>query len=683
MRPYQFALTLFAAAVVAGCGTTSTSTGGDTPKLAADVRLPALFTDHMVLQRGMKAPVWGWAAPGDAITVQLGEHHTTAKTNRDGEWHAKLGPLDAGGPYTLTISGRNTITLSDVLVGDVWLASGQSNMWWPVKSGDIGVADRDAEAAAANYPNIRFFSVPPVTSLKPKADLDAKGWVPCTPETVAPFSAVAYFFGRDLHQALNVPVGLIHSSWGGTVCEAWTSEGALRKLKDFDATLDQMAQAAPNMEKAEAEYLHALAAWNETLDGYDKGTREGVPLWADRELDTAEWRTAQLPGLWENAGYADLDGFMWYRKVVELPEEWAGHDLTLSLGPINDMDRTYFNGTLVGAHEGENFASVPRVYSVPGNLVVPQVNVVAVRVYDRGNVGGIYGNEEGLYLSLADMPDVAPIPLAGVWQNRPGAYLRDIPGQPEPPLLRAGNPNVPTVLYNAMIAPLVPYGIKGAIWYQGESNVDRAYQYRALFPAMISDWRKQWGQGDFPFVYVQLANFLPRVDEPTASAWAELREAQLMTLDLPKTGMATIIDIGEADNIHPQNKQEVGRRLSLWARHLANGESLVYSGPLYQSHTIAGNSVRIQFDHRGGGLTTPENVPLTGFAVAGADRKFVWADAQIEGDTVVVSSPAVPDPVAVRYGWANNPACNLYNAEGLPASPFRTDTWPGITVANK
>jgi sialate O-acetylesterase len=669
MRLAWLSLSILLAAILAGCGTTSTSDGGETPKLSADVRLPAIFTDHMVLQRDQKVPVWGWAGPGDTITVEINGQRTNARADRDGSWRASLSPMPAGGPHTLTVTGRNTITLNDVLVGEVWLASGQSNMWWPVMAGEYGVKDRKAEVAAANHPNLRFFTVPAATSLAPKIDCDATGWVACSPESVAGFSAVAYFFGRDLHQATGVPVGLIHSSWGGTVCEAWTSEGALKKLPDFAPLIQRMKDEAPNIEKAEADYQQAMAAWTAQLAGYDQGHEGEVPIWAARELDTTEWRTAQLPGLWENAGYPDLDGYMWYRKVLELPEDWAGKDLTLSLGPINDMDRTYFNGTLVGSHEGQTYASVPRTYSVPGSLVVPHVNVVAVRVYDQANVGGIHGNEDQLYVTLAGVADAPVIPLAGVWQNRPGAYLRDVPAAPEPPVLRSGDPNVPTVLYNAMIAPIVPYGIQGAIWYQGESNASRAYQYRTLFPAMISDWRAQWDQGDFPFLFVQLANFMKREDRPVESAWAELREAQAMTLDLPNTGMAVAIDIGEADDIHPQNKQEVGRRLSLWARHLAGGEQLVYSGPLYRAHQIEGNTIRIQFDHTAGGLKTLDQAPVTGFAIAGQD--------------VVVSSPAVPQPTAVRYSWGDNPDCNLYNAANLPASPFRTDTWPGMTSGNK
>ena len=616
----------FVAVILSGCATTPNST--DTANLSADVRLAPLFTDHMVLQREMKIPVWGWAAPGDKITVSLANRTATAKADQEGQWMARLSSLPAGGPHTLTVTGKNTVTLNDVLVGDVWLASGQSNMWWPLRQGDWGVANRDAEIAAANYPQMRFVAIPPVTSFTPKDHVETAGWLACSPETAPGFSGVAYFFARDMHKATGVPIGMIQSSWGGTICEAWASEEALRELPDFKAKLDQMDKDAPNLPKAEAEYQQAVAKWNADLASHDKGHQDGNPIWAAPELDLREWRTATLPGVWEKAGYEDLDGFMWYRKVVEVPAEWAGKDLTLSLGIINDMDRTWFNGTLVGKTEGPQSATVFRNYSVPGSAVVAGANVIAVRVYDMANVGGICGTVEDMYLSLAGAPDAPKISLAGEWRNRPSAYLRDIPPQPAAPLLREGEPNVPGVLFNAMIKPLVPYGMKGAIWYQGESNAGRAFQYRELFPAMSADWRAQWGQGDFPFLFVQLANFMPVAPEPGSSAWAELREAQLLTLKTPKTGMATIIDIGEAEDIHPQNKQEVGRRLALWARHYG-GEKLVYSGPLYASHSIEGNVVRIRFNHTGSELKTPDGAPLKGFAIAGADKKFVWAEARI------------------------------------------------------
>jgi sialate O-acetylesterase len=677
--PMRILTVLTLLGLMAGCGTTSPGTG---PKLSSDIRLAPLFTDHLVLQRNMNVPVWGWAAPGDRVEVSMNGSTVAAKANKDGKWIVELPAMTAGGPYSLEVKGNRTLTLNDVLVGDVWLASGQSNMWWPIKSGELGVANRDAEVAAANYPNIRLFTVPQTTSLVPRLDIEAGDWAACTPETAATFSAVAYFFGREMHAELGVPIGLIHSSWGGTLCEAWTSERALQALPDFAAKLKRMEEEAPHMEKAEADYQKAMERWNAKLASYDRGHEDGVPLWASRDLSTEEWNTMPLPGVWENQGYADLDGFMWYRKVLELPEAWRGKDLTLSLGPINDMDRTFFNGDLVGKHEGVGHAGTFRNYTVPGRLVVPHVNVVAIRVYDMGNLGGVYGNEQDMYVTLAGVPDAPRIPLAGVWQHRPSAYLRDIPARPAAPLMRAGEPNVPTVLYNAMIAPLVPYGITGAIWYQGESNAQRAFQYRSLFPAMIEDWRGRWGQGDFPFVYVQLANFFAPLPEPAASAWAELREAQDLTLRLKNTGMATIIDIGEAEDIHPQNKQDVGKRLSLVARRVAHGESIVYSGPRYKSHTVENGEVRIEFDHPGGGLVTQEGAPVQGFTIAGSDQRFVWGEARIEGASVVVRSDAVAVPKAVRYAWADNPVCNLYNKAGLPAAPFRTDTWPGITVAN-
>jgi len=671
---------LLSIGLLTGCGTTSTSA----PEvLSGEVRVADLFTDHMVLQRDMEVPVWGWSAPSARITVAVNGQTVTAKANRDGAWKATLSPMAAGGPYTMTVSGDNTLTFSDVLVGDVWLASGQSNMWWPIQSGALGVANREAEVAAADYPEIRLFTVPQSTHFEVQRHFDGPDWTPCSPETVATFSATAYFFGREMHRTQGVPIGLIHSSWGGTLCEAWTSAEALRTLPDFARKLDRMEKEAPQIEAAQAAYDTAMEQWNAQLATYDKGHVDGVPVWADRGLDTQDWRAMTVPGVWEHQGYEDLDGYMWYRKVLELPEDWAGKDLTLSLGPINDADRTYFNGALVGKHEGPGHATTPRNYSVPGELVVPHVNVVAVRIYDMANVGGFHGNESDMFVTLAGVPNGVEIPLAGIWQHKPSAYLRDVPPQPEAPLIREGDPNVPTVLYNAMIAPLVPYGLKGAIWYQGESNVNRAYQYRELFPTMIADWREQWGQGDFPFLYVQLANFLQTAAEPGESAWAELREAQDMTLAIRNTGMATIIDIGEADDIHPQNKQDVGKRLALAARHVAHGENLTCSGPRYQSHQVEGAQVIVRFDQLGGGLTTPAGAPVTGFAIAGADKRFHWAEGKIVGDTVVLSSAAVTQPVAVRYAWADNPVCNLYNEAGLPAPPFRTDTWPGTTVANQ
>ncbi len=523
----------------------------------ADVKLPAVISDNMVVQRGMEVPIWGLAEPGEKIEVRFDiySYGWRTTTDKEGKWMVKIGSLRPGGPFEMVIKGNNTITLKNILVGEVWVCSGQSNMQMSVRSS----ANAEQEIAGADYPNIRLFTVERKVAEQPQSDC-VGGWAPCSPQTVAGFSAVAYYFGRELHKELNVPVGLIHTSWGGTPAEAWTSKDVLESDVDFEPILKRYDDAIAKYPQAKKKYEEDVKKWKEAVK---KAKAEG-------------------------------------KKAPRRP-------------------------------------------------------------------------------------------------SRP---------------FEPWNPHSPAGLYNAMIAPLIPYGIGGAIWYQGESNVGRAYQYRKLFPAMIKNWRNDWGQGDFPFLFVQLANFMAVNPEPAESAWAELREAQLMTLALANTGMAVIIDIGEADNIHPKNKQDVGKRLALWALAGSYGKKLVYCGPIYKSMRVEGNKIILHFDHVGGGLVAGGGEPLNpapaagvgvkGFAIAylglaeprpaGADRKFVWADAKIDGDTIVVSSDKVSEPrpseglgepVAARYAWANNPVCNLYNKEGLPASPFRTDDWRGITVGKK
>lgn len=644
---------------------------------ATNVRLAKLFGDHMVLQCDRPVAVWGWADPGGAVKVSIAGQRRTAVVDGNGKWMVKLRPLRAGGPYEMTVEGSDTRKLTNVMAGEVWVCSGQSNMVWWVRNGEFGVLNKDQEVASANHPNLRLFMVPNVTAFQPREDVEGEGWKVCSPETIGAFSGVAYFFGRALQAHFDVPIGLIQTAWGGTQAEAWTSRETLKALPEFAPLVADMDDAIPRIPELQKAYEEASAKWEAALDSHDAGLMNGQPLWAAFDLDTSHWSEMTLPTSWENAGYPKLDGFMWFRKEVDLPDRWAGSDAVLHLGPINDTDWTYFNGELVGQLPPGQLWNTPRVYQVPGALVREGRNVIVVRVRDIGNTGGICGVPEDLHLDQRS--GAAPsVSLAGPWLCRVGCDLGTLPPRPAPPVFVDGNPNAPTVLYNAMVAPLIPYGIRGVIWYQGESNAQRAYQYRSLFPAMIRGWREAWGQGDFPFLFVQLANFMAVKPEPADDAWAELREAQLMTLSLPKTGMAVAIDIGEADNIHPANKQEVGARLALAARHVAYGENLVYSGPLFRKFSVEGSRVRLHFDHAGGGLVAKGDT-LTGFAIAGEDRKFVWANARIDGDTVLVSSPQVAHPVAVRYGWAINPVCNLYNQEGLPASPFRTDDWPGIT----
>jgi len=480
-----------------------------TPLGLAEVKLPSFFSDHMVLQREQPIPIWGIASPSENITVNLADHNAMSKANAEGHWQVILPPMNAGGPYDLVIKGeKETITLRDVYIGDVWLASGQSNMQWPVAAS----MNAEKEIKEANYPLIRLLQAPLKWAAQPQWDIECK-WQICSPQTIGDFSAVAYFFARELHKHLNIPIGIINSSVGGTPAEAWLSMRTLRSLPELKPLLELWDKYDEEMEK-----------WNKERE---KAKAEGKPE-----------PTHPTPPFGVDVGWADF------------------------------------------------------------------------------------------------------------WR--------------------------PAGLFNAMISPFTRFPIKGAIWYQGESNVGRAKEYSVLFPALIEDWRKLWGIGDFSFLFVQLANFMQRYPEPTESGWAELREAQMAALKLPNTGMAVTIDIGDANDIHPQNKQDVGKRLALAARAIAYGEKIVYSGPMYEKMQIEGNRVRLFFKHTGSGLVC-KGAKLLGFAIAGEDKRFRWAEAKIEGDTVVVWNPEISHPVAVRYAWADNPECNLYNKEGLPAVPFRTD----------
>jgi sialate O-acetylesterase len=642
----------------------------------ATVRLPALVGSHMVLQRERPVPVWGWAAPGERVSVTFrGKTYAASAPDASGRWQATLPAAPAGGPYELTVKGQNTIVLTDVLVGDVWLASGQSNMQMPVQDRPGGyqpVQQADQEIAAATWPNIRFFTVAQTVAYRPQAEVAGSGWQVCSPATVAQLSAVAYFFGRDLYQQYKVPVGLLVSSWGGTPAEAWTSAEGLQALPAFGPQVADFARRTTNLNDDQLAYQARQRELLRNVRAYDHGYLPNGQTWAAPGFDARAWPTMPVPGIWESApGLATYDGVVWFRKEIDLPASLASQPLTLTLGKIDDADSTYINGVRVGYRSGYNEL---RRYAVPAGLLHPGRNVIAVRVLDTGGGGGITGEPAELALSPANGAPV--LPLAGPWQYQLGL---DPQVQPLPPV-PGGGEHAPTALYNGMIAPLQPFALKGGIWYQGESNADRAAQYRTLFPALIADWRKHW-QAELPFLFVQLASFMPARPEPTESAWAELREAQALTLQVPGTGMATAIDIGEAADIHPHNKQEVGRRLALAARHVAYGDkAVVYSGPTYHSMAVAGNAIRLKFTQLGKGLGVKNGSALQGFAVAGADHKFHWATAKVVGTAVVVQSPEVPQPVAVRYDWADNPNGNLTNKEGLPALPFRTDNWPLSTA---
>jgi len=630
--------------------------------------LPEIFSDHMVLQQQTEALIWGKATPKKNVRLVTSWDKQTYTTLSDanGDWMIKVKTPSAGGPYSISISDGNELILKDILIGEVWICSGQSNMEMPF-SGWGKILDYENEIASANYPNIRLLHISRATSVKPETDAktELNGWQVCSPATIPNFSSVGYFFGRELFNNLDIPIGLINTTWGGTVAEAWTSRESLELMPDFSNALERVKEQAIN--EGKNPIGDRFAEWEKQVYSADEGIINNIPVWAAEDLNDTDWKVMKIPTLWEDDALKDYDGIVWFRKTIDIPAEWKGKDLLLSLDIIDDNDITFYNGIKVGSTD--NYA-LERLYTVPGRLVKTGKAVITVRVTDSGGGGGIYGETSKIFITLKADPSANNIPLPGDWKYQPSVKFEGALTIPQTP----NNPNRTTVLYNAMINPLVPFAFQGAIWYQGESNADRAYQYRDLFPLMIHDWRKKWDR-DFPFYFVQLANYMKRDTEPKESRWAELRESQFKTLRLKNTGMAVTIDIGDADDIHPKNKQDVGKRLAYIAQANTYNLPVVFSGPLYDNYTIEGNKIRIKFKHTEHGLKTNDGKELTGFAIAGPDHKFLWANAVIEGNDVVVSSPDVEFPVAVRYGWANNPDCNLYNGASLPASPFRTDDW--------
>lgn len=651
---------------------------------AKNITLNPLFTSHMVLQRNRPIKIYGKSEPGQLIKVTLGENSTKAVSTLTGAWSAELPGLKAGGPYKLTVQGKKSIVLTDILIGDVWICSGQSNMEWSVKR----VSNAVNEIKVAAYPELRLFTAFRNTSSQPLEQLKkSSSWQLCTPQTIPNFSAVAYFFGRKLHQKLNIPIGLIHSSWGGTPAEAWTSMEMLRTLPTMQMRIDRIDKVSKKKDLLLAEYRRIVSLRESGIKKIEKieADQDYGRKMADPKLNDTEWATMQLPTTWEKAGLPGYDGIVWFRKSVDIPAVWAGKPLTLKLGAIDEVDITYFNGIKVGGmgsmkNRVNDYWQTPREYTVPGHLVKPGKSVITSMVIDVQGAGGLWGGTQPeMSLQLAEV-ESKKIDLSGSWH-----YIAEL--EVNVPLLPR-NPSrlqyAPGFLFNAMINPLVKFPITGAIWYQGESNAGRAHQYQRLFPAMIQDWRIRWQQGDFPFYFVQLANFRARKPDPADSTWAELREAQLLTLRLPNTGMAVIIDIGEAKNIHPKNKQDVGKRLALNALASHYKQPLEPCGPIFAKLVIKKEHALLSFTHTGSGLIAKgSNGKLKGFTIAGKDKKFFHAQAEIENGKVVVWSNHVKQPIAVRYGWADNPECNLYNKQQLPATPFRTDNWPGITVGNR
>jgi sialate O-acetylesterase len=647
----------------------------------ADVRLPRVLADHMVLQRAAPFRIWGWADPGEHITIEF--HHARAATDadRNGRWSAVLGPFTAGGPFEMTVSGKNRLSVHDILIGDVWLASGQSNMAFPLQAmGDwkTGAKNADLEIARAYFPRIRLFQVALRATPLQQENVTAEegGWQAVTPETVGAFSAVAYFFGRELHERYRVPIGLIDASAAGTAIEAWMSKDSLRPFAEFHGNLASLARATPRNEAAYAAYVRRKVSWYEQHGMEDRGGIAGREIWAQQDFDDSAWPLISEPRP-QSAWGKDFNGFsgvVWLRREVLIRPEQAGRDVILFLGHSLQDDTTYFNGKEVGAARGY---TKERIYVVPGKYVHSGRNVVAVRLVglrdnetDASLVGILAGK---LHAEVAG----TVISMAGMWRYRTGADLRDLPIAD--PAVVAAHPSLAagsTTLFNAMIGPLTSYRIRGVIWYQGETNVDRAAQYRALFPALISDWRHRWGY-DFPFLFVQLAGFGPELPESAECPWAELRESQASALSVPNTAMASAIDIGDATDIHPQDKQEVAHRLALAAERVSYGENVVDSGPTYRASQTEGSRVRVEFLTPRSELVIRDKYGyVRGFEIAAADGKFVWAQGKQVGHAIVLFNDSIHEPVYVRYDWGDTPDGNVFNSAGLPAVPFRSSVPP-------
>ncbi len=616
-----------------------------------------IFGDNMVLQRGKSDIIWGWSMPGDSVHVRIEASSATAVTDPDGRWQVRIAPPPTGGPYTLQVTdSRRTVAFHDVMVGDVWICGGQSNMELPLR-----FTDNAAEVAKqATYPYIRYFTVGERTAYRPTQTLEGS-WKVVSPETAGWVSAVAFYFARKLEQETQVPIGLVVDAVGGSAGESWASPDALRPLHDYDIPLAQLARFEA---KGEPAYGNYVMPW---YDEYDVGSKE---KWYSPAYQPSGWKGVVLPGGFAALGVPVTPAVAWFRKEITLPDPLPKGLTLISLGEIQRMDSVYVNGTLVGASA---WVEHPRIYPIPPELLEPGRNLIAIRIFKTEPKGGFLDGPSEFHLTLADH---TVIPLAGSWQGRVSVDART----PHPmPLHYANWPVLPAVLYNGMLAPIAPLSLTGAIWYQGEQNSPRGYEYRRLLPAVIASWRRLFQQGSFPFYIVQLPAFGPRSPTPTDDGWADTRESQaIVAATVPHSCLAVTIDIGDANTLHPGNKEPVGERLASCALARHYGKHVADSGPSLASIQRLPHSIRLHFKHADSGLIARGGT-LEDFSIAGRDEKWHWARARIQGSSVIVSSPEVPHPTQVRYAWQSNPAATLFNSAGLPASPFRTDGWPLVT----
>jgi len=633
----------------------------------AEVRLPQLISNSMVLQRDTKLKIWGWASPGEKITIRFAGKFLRTTTDTGGKWLIMIPPMKAGGPYTMYISGKNNITISDILIGDVWFCSGQSNM---VLQMDRVRERYPDEIPSADYPYIRNFFVPTASDVKKvHEDLPVSRWVVTSPATVKPMGAATYFFAKQLYHKYHVPIGIINSSVGGTPAEAWVSADGFRGFEPYATRLAQFSDSTFFNRNVQPQSRQSSTATMRILQT-DKGI-DGPVKWFDTLYVPQGWHKFWMPGYWDDQGTRDLHGIVWFRKEVILPASMTGHTAKLFLGRIVDADETYVNGVKVG---NITYQYPPRRYDIPANILRPGKNIFVVKVTNTSGKGGFVPDKN---YSITDGTET--IDLRGEWEYKVGMAQEPfdksgIGGGRGPVRNVINSQNEPSGLYNTMVAPAINFAIKGILWYQGETNAGRPADYSRIMTALITDWRSKWNLGTLPFIYVQLSNFMEVTYYPTDSQWAELREQQLQALSTPNTAMVVTIDLGEWNDIHPLNKKDVGERMAIAAEKLAYGENIVHTGPIYQSSSVTGNRIAISFTNTGSGLTAKEGNDLAQFAIAGEDKHFVWANASIEGNNVVVWNDYISNPLYVRYAWADNPeGANLYNKVGLPASPFRTD----------
>ena len=631
--------------------------------------MPVIFGDQMVLQRDKEITIWGWASPGEDITVQISKNKAKTKADKNGNWILKLRSMKAGGPYQLVVSGKNSITIKDVLIGEVWLCSGQSNMEYKINQFDYS----QAEADSATFDQVRMITVPRNLQFDKVKDILPANWKKAVGDTIKPFSAVAYFFGRALYKKYQVPIGLISSSWGGTNVEAWTERASLQKLDDFKKIIKQYEANPGPIDGKETK--EAIQKYKDEFASQGYGLKEG---WNSLSYDKSKWTKIEFPEQKDEIN--KHAGATWITKEFNFPSKFRGKRLDLRIGKITGHITVFFNGEKVWEGLGkQKWLFAP----IPSRLTSQEKNEITIRIFNpQGKDAWLTGESNFLIKEVGD--DFGFTLLSGTWKMKKDLRINP---QPFPEFPVKSGPNTsPGSLYNGMIEPIKNYSIKGAIWYQGESNARRAFQYQTTFSNMITNWRENFNQGDFPFCFVLLANYRKPFDQPKESDWAELREAQLMAKKLPNVGYASAIDIGNAGNIHPKNKQEVGRRLMLDASNIAYKEDIVSRGPEYNTIEVLNNKIVVSFQPSKSQLVAKDKKYgyLKGFQIAGEDKKFYWAKAQISGDKVLAWSDEVQSPVAIRYAWAENPDdANLYNVDGLPAAPFRSDQWKGKTEGVK